>query len=192
MLPFTWQPAPARTSTRSPYASSPLRTRAPDQVQEIGAMRFLLLALVGVLTRQVSAQTTPGIGRLPLLADLPTSGGACKVANTDSTLQRSGMVRMFMWSGDEPERLISVTTDSGGRPRSLYVLSSVKAGPKRREGESISAFLDAAGRVVRGDRSYYTLGVPARMSEDRHSGLLPRDSIQVSRLARAVLARCRR
>jgi len=155
-------------------------------------MKFLPLGCFGVVPLCLMAQAMPEIGRLPLLADLPASGGTCNVANTNSALRKSGMVRMFMWSGDQPERLISVTTDGGGRPRSLHVLSSVPAGPKRREGESISAFLDAAGRVVRGDRSYYTLGVPARMSEDRHSGLVPRDSMQAPALARAVLARCRR
>jgi len=155
-------------------------------------MRFLLRALVGLVPLVTMAQAAPGIGRLPLLADLPPSGGVCKVANANSGMQREGMVRLTMWHGGSPERLISVSTDRARLPRSLSIMSSVPAGPKRHEGESLFALVDTGGHVSRGNRNYFTTGVPARMSEDRRGGLFPGDSTQILGLAGAVLARCHR
>lgn len=64
--------------------------------------------------------------------------------------------------------------------------------PSKSEGESLHASFIESGHVGRGERSYTTMGMPARMSEDRHRGLLPADTAKVERLARAVLKRCGR
>jgi hypothetical protein len=158
-------------------------------------MHSTLTVLLGVLATLISAapaQVPPETGRLPLLADLPARGGRCRAAAASGALLRSGHSQVMSWTGGSPERLVGITVDSAGRPRSLNVMMSVPAGGRtRREGESISAFLDARGRVERGDRRFYTLGTPARLSEDRRGGLLPGDSARALVLARAVAARCR-
>jgi hypothetical protein len=98
---------------------------------------------------------------------------------------------MLTWTGGTPERLVGVAVDTAGQPRYLNVMASVPAGPKRHEGESLTAFLDPRGRTERGDRRYYTMGTPASLSEDRQSGLLPGDSARIALVAKAVIARCR-
>jgi hypothetical protein len=130
------------------------------------------------------------IGRLPLLAPLPARGGKCRNAPVNASLRRSGIVRLTFYDGASLERTISVAADVRGRPSILMVMASVPAGEKRREGESLTVWFTPEGRVRRGDRRYYTMGVPATMAEDRQGGLLPSDASIGLELAKAVLALC--
>ena len=62
---------------------------------------------------------------------------------------------------------------------------------RRGEGESVTVFFGDDDAIVRGDRSAYTTGMPARRSDDRRLGLLPTDSAQVQAMARALVRVCR-
>ncbi|MBM3906803.1 MAG: hypothetical protein FJ363_01870 [Gemmatimonadetes bacterium] len=137
-------------------------------------------------------QVPPQIGRLPILAGLPAKEGQCSVADPTDDLQKAGVIRVIMFQGGEPQRLIGVGADTRGRPRSLLILSSAPAGERRREGESLQATFDASGRVTSGLRRYFTTGNLSRRSDDRNYGLLAQDTAQIPVLARAVIARCGR
>jgi len=153
----------------------------------------LVLGVAGVLSLLASAgraQTPipPEIGRLPVLDALP-SGGACKIAPGNQALLRQGIARVVMFTDTATNRMVSVGVDAERRPRTLSAFAS-KRQAKRGETETVFATLDARGQVVRGNRSYFTTGVPARLSDDRKAGLLPADSARAFRLARALLRRC--
>jgi hypothetical protein len=148
----------------------------------------LSLAAATAATAQVPSQ----LGRLPLLAELPGQGGQCSTAEPTDDLRKADVIRVVMFQGGDPLRLIGVGEDAGGRARSLLILSSVPAGDRRREGESLQATLDPKSRVTEGRRRYYTSGSMSRRSDDRNHGLLARDSVQIPLLAKAVIARCGR
>jgi hypothetical protein len=151
----------------------------------------VLFSLGLAASSAVWAQAPSQPGQLPLLAKLPQEGGRCSTANPTDDLRALGVVRMIMFQGGTPQRLIGVGADADNRPRSLLIVSSASANGRRREGESLQAFLDAEGRVTRGWRRHFTSGSLSRRSDDRDHGLLARDSAQVTPLARAVIAHCK-
>lgn len=153
----------------------------------------LVLGLAGALALSASAgraQTPapPEIGRFPVLDALPPSG-ACKVSPGNQALLRQGIARVVMFTDTATHRMVSVGVDAERRPRTVSAFSSKRQG-KRGETETVFVTIDVRGRIVRGDRSYFTTGVPARLSDDRKAGLLPADSARALRLARALLRRC--
>jgi hypothetical protein len=55
----------------------------------------------------------------------------------------------------------------------------------------VNVFFGTDGAIVRGRRSAFTTGTPARLSDDRQLGLLPADTLAARRLAAALRQRCR-
>ena len=153
---------------------------------------LLLLCLSVAAGAAAPAQVPPQVGRVPLLADLPAQGGACSTADPMDDLRRAGVVRVVMFQGGDPQRLIGVGVDVRSRPRSLLILSRAPASERRGEGESLQASLDANGVVTGGWRRSFTSGSMSRRSDDKNLGLLAGDSAQIPVLARAVMARCAR
>jgi len=129
------------------------------------------------------------VGKLRLLDSLPKVG-ECSNVTASATLKRDGVARLVQFSSRIPVRSVLVGVDRQGRPMSLMALTNRPLTPSKSEGESINASFGELGSVVRGNRSYITMGTPASRSEDRHGALLPTDSLQVRQLARAVLSRC--
>jgi hypothetical protein len=144
-----------------------------------------LLAGLPALSRAQAAR----VGRLALLAP-PAAGATCSTIPASAALQHSGMARIL--NVDEPARprLLSLGVTAAGKARFLTVMMSTRDG-RRGEGESVTVFFGDNGAIVRGDRSAYTTGTPARRSEDRRLGLLPADSARAQAMARALLRICR-
>lgn len=147
-----------------------------------GAMMALAVAA------RAQTPTPPEIGRLPVLDSLP-SGGACKVAPANQALRRLGIERVVMLTDSSTGRMVSVSLDAASHPRSLSAFARRRQGT-RGETESVFVTFDMRGRVVRGDRAYFTTGTPARRSDDRKAGLLPADSTRAVQLAGAIQRRC--
>ena len=149
--------------------------------------RAALLLLIGALIspRAASAQ----IGTIPLLDSLPTEG-KCERFAGNAELKRLGEARMMTFSGAHPSRSITVGVDERGWPKHLMIMAGRPIPPRKSESENLMAFFTEKGRVIRGDRSYFTLGTPASRSEDRHGGLFPADTAKIERIAKAVVARC--
>jgi hypothetical protein len=166
-----------------------------DDVSPVRAMRRTLRPAVVAATCALlgAGPAAAQIGRLPLLAPLPAAGGSCRYADlVAASLRSQGIVHSIAWTGGSPSRMIAVGMDGRGRPRHLMVLASVPDGPRRRVGESVFVMFDPSGEAFTGSRQYYTLGTPARLSEDRNGALLPGDSVDAPALARAVARRCAR
>ncbi len=156
-------------------------------------MRVMTLAVViaGMLAVGAPAHAQAArIGRLPALAPLENVRAHCKVRPATADLRSRGVATMQMLSDSVAGRLISVGADTGGRPKSLYVLISSHEGT-RSESESVFVTFDLSGHIIRGSRSATTGGVPARVSEDRRGGLFPTDTAAAVALAHAVQAHCR-
>lgn len=146
----------------------------------------MLLASAG----RAQTPAPPEIGRFPVLDTLPP-GGACTIAPGNQALLRQGIARVVMFTDTATNRMVSVSVDAERRPRTLSAFASKQQG-KRGETEAVFVTIDARGHVVRGDRSYFTTGVPARLSDDRKAGLLAADSARAVQLAHAVQRRCDR
>ena len=151
--------------------------------------RFIIVAtIVAVLPLRGAAQPAR-VGRLPVLAT-PIRGAVCGTMPVTAELRSSGVDRLF--NVDEPgrPRLLTVGVTAAGKPSMLMVMMSTRQG-RRREGESVTVFFGTDGRVLSGDRTAYTTGIPARSSDDRQLGLLGTDSAQAKSLARVLLQLCR-
>lgn len=154
-------------------------------------MRFL--HILAVLAAAPIAAATAQIGRLPVLAALPATGGGCQPSPpVNDELRRAGITRIVGFNSESPSRLVSVGVDAARRPLTLLVLTSVPAGGRRRVGEGVTVFFTPSGAALRGSRTYTTSGTPSSLSEDRRSGLLPGDTAAAFALAQAVVQRCAR
>jgi hypothetical protein len=149
--------------------------------------RVALLLLIGALISPQAASAQ--IGTIPLLDSLPTEG-KCERFAGNAELKRVGDARMMTFSGVHPSRSITVGVDERGRPKDLMIIAGRPIPPRKSESENLIAFFTETGRVIRGDRRYFTLGIPASRSEDRHGGLSPADTAKIERIAKAVVARC--
>jgi hypothetical protein len=129
------------------------------------------------------------IGKLPLLDSLPRVG-ECTNVTVSAALKHDGVARMIQFSSKLPVRIILVGIDGRGRPMNLMALTNRPLTSTKGEGESINAAFGDLGSVVRGARSYMTSGTPASRSEDRRGTLFATDTLQIKKLARAVLSRC--
>lgn len=121
-----------------------------------------------------------------MLAPLRVEMAACQPMPTNAALRRSGVVSGTMVRDTAGGRMMTLSLGVRGDPRHLLVLISDDTGGTRHEIETVSVGFDSAGRVVLGSRSAGTVGTPARLSEDRRSGLLPADTAQALALVRAI------
>jgi hypothetical protein len=148
-----------------------------------------IAVLVGASSVPSRAQVAR-VGRLPLLAAL-AAGASCTATPASATLrQKGGLVRILNAQEPGRPRLLSLGVTASGEPRMLMVTMNTRDG-SRGEGEAVTVFWAPNGTILRGDRSAYTMGTPARRSEDRRLGLMPNDSAQAQAMARALLRLCR-
>jgi hypothetical protein len=105
-------------------------------------------------------------------------------------MKRLGVSQMMTLTVGKPSRSVIVSVDERRQPKYMMVMMGRPIPPTKSENESLTAFFSASGEIVRGSRLYFTAGTPARMSEDRHGGLLPADTGKIVSLAKAVIARC--
>jgi hypothetical protein len=160
-----------------------VRTRSIIMRRSLVAL-FLILALL----RRSHAQAAP-VGRLRLL-DPPGEQARCVRHQTSEALRRSGIDQIFNVEERGPRHLLSLGVTPHNTARLLMVAASTVQA-RRREGESISVLFGEDGAIIRGERSAFTTGTPARRSDDRKLGLFPRDSAQVFALVRAIRTLCR-
>lgn len=73
----------------------------------------------------------------------------------------------------------------------LGIIPALALQGRRGETETVTASFGPRGTVVRGSRSAFTTGTPARLSEDRNLALLPADTAGARRLADVLRIRCR-
>ena len=132
------------------------------------------------------------VGRLPVLELPPTGIGTCRTDPVNTALRRGGITRMisFTSSDSTSHHLVSLGLDSNGRPVMLMAMMGDRQ-KRRGESESVSVSFGPEGTVVRGRRSAFTSGTPARLSDDRQLALFPADTIVARRLADALRLRCR-
>ena len=131
------------------------------------------------------------LGRLPALAALRPNTADCRPTPVNVALRRNGVASATMVRDTAGKRMITLGLSARGEPLHLLVMISDDTGGTRHETEMINVSFDTTGRVIRGSRAAMTVGVPARLSEDRRSGLLPADTAQAKELVRAI-QRCRR
>ena len=157
-------------------------------------MRISTIVLSGILglagSATASAQAAR-LGRLPALAPLPIARADCRALPISAALRRDGVVSGTMVKDTSIGRVVSLGLNAKGHPRILLVMISDDSGGTRHETETVTVLFDTLGRVTSGSRAAMTVGTPARLSEDRRTGLLPPDTSQAVALVRAVLA-CRR
>lgn len=96
------------------------------------------------------------------------------------------MVSATMVRDSAGGRMLTLGLSAQGDPRHLLVMISDDTGGTRHETEMVSVRFDSSGRVMLGSRSAMTVGTPARLSEDRRSGLLPSDTAQAIALMRDI------
>jgi hypothetical protein len=95
----------------------------------------------------------------------------------------------FTSSDSASHHLVSLGMDAKGAPVMLMATIGTRQG-RRSESESVSAFFGAHAAVVRGRRSAFTTGSPARLSDDSQLALLPADTAAAQRLAGILRQRC--
>lgn len=157
-----------------------------------GLRQNTILAALGALaalTRTSGAQAAR-IGRLSVLAPLPPSVKTCTRVVTSGELRRQGITRIFDVTEVPADRHLSFGVDDAGTPHMLMAMMGTNEA-RRRESESVFAFLGPNGSIARGWRTAMTSGVPARIGDDRRSGLLPADTSQIKALIRALRRICR-
>lgn len=128
-------------------------------------------------------------GRLPVLALPPNGPMTCSNQATTPELRRSGIVRILNVLDSANNRHLSLGVDATGAPK-MFTASMSTHEVRRGEGESVTAFFSETGAVVQGSRTAYTMGTPARLSEDRRLGLLPTDTSQIKALVHALRQAC--
>lgn len=148
------------------------------------AVFVLLIACPAAVPAQAAR-----MGRLAVLAPL-ASGATCSGTVVSGELRDAGIERLLSITEPNHPRLLSLAVSARGVPRMLMVMMSTHE-RRRGEGESVTIHFDGAGAIVRGARSAYTTGTPARLSEDHQSGLFPADTGQARDMARALLRLCR-
>jgi hypothetical protein len=146
------------------------------------------LAVVAALAGPCGAQAAR-IGRLPVLQPLSSNVRACTSGVTPGELQRQHISRIFDVTEAPTGRHLSLGVDDAGTPRALTAMLGTREA-RRGESESVFVFLGPNGSIVRGWRTAMTGGVPARVDEDRRSGLLPGDTSQIKALVRALRRIC--
>lgn len=148
----------------------------------------LALIVISAVGRSVPAQAVK-VGDQPALAPV-AANTACKESAPNDALRRTGIASGLMVQ--DADRMISLWLSANGKPMNLHAMIGKAAGPRRRESESVAVAFDANGKVVRGDRTAFSSGVPAKLSDDRRAGLLPTDTAAAIALVRSILARCHR
>jgi hypothetical protein len=108
-----------------------------------------------------------------------------------SALAKVGIVKIYLIDDHRTGRQVSMAVSSERAVHQFTVMMSDSIGT-RHEGESVTVAITDRGRIARGERRAYTMGVPAARSDDRKSGLLPQDSVKVFALMNAGLALCPR
>lgn len=156
--------------------------------------RKTIAIIVSLLTSSLGSAGAQAarIGRLPVLAPPPATGGTCRHDSVNAELRSAGIVRLISFSMEDSSshRLQSVAIDRNG---AVLFLSSMMGTRQARRGETetVSVFFDASGRVVNGKRSGFTTGLPTRLSDDRSDvALLRADTAAAIALARALRLRC--
>ena len=151
------------------------------------------LAMIGSVTVSGTANTQPAIiGRQPALAPLRVASSECKAMPVTAALRKDGVVSGTFVRDATGGRMVSLGMTAAGHPRILLVMISNDSGGPRHETEMVTVGFDTSGLVVSGSRVAMTVGVPARLNEDRRAGLLPSDTAQATALMRAVRACSRR
>ena len=151
-------------------------------------MRLSLICTLLVLVPNDGHAQAARIGRLPLL-DTLSARLACVSAAPTAFLRETGTARILMLTDSATGRVLTVGVAADRRP--LYFQSMMGTSEnRRRESESITATF-RRGKVTSGDRSAFTGGTPARLSDDRRSGLLASDTSLIAKLAPEVVRRCR-
>jgi hypothetical protein len=146
-------------------------------------MRLIIVAAsslpIAVLVTPLEAQGSPG-SRAPVdqssaLAPVLSARGLCRV-DTSGGRRNIGIMKLigFADSISEPRRLIALGLGATARPRMLTTISEAKG-----TNESVIAFFDDSGHVVRGYRGL-----------NGDAGLLPGDTAAALVLARSILDRC--
>jgi hypothetical protein len=157
-------------------------------------MRYVVIlfaaALATVASTSGDAQAAR-IGRLPVLGLPFPGGGSCRDESVTAALQRDGVTRLisFQSSDSSGHRLISLGMSAKGGSVMLMAMMGTDQG-RRGEAESVNVFFGTDGAITRGRRSAFTSGTPARLSDDRQSGLQPADTLAVRRLDAALRRRC--
>jgi hypothetical protein len=152
---------------------------------------LLMVALATVEPTPGDAQAAR-VGRLPVLELPPPGVGTCRNSPVTAALQHEGITRLvsFQSSDSSSHRLVSLGMDAHGASVMLMAMMGTEQG-RRGESESVNVFFGTDGAIVRGRRSAFTTGTPARLSDDRQLGLLPADTLAARRLAAALRQRCR-
>ena len=156
-------------------------------------MRHVILLAVGFAAAPIRGHAQAArVDRLPVL-ELHTPGvGECRNDPATPALRRDGVARIvtFQSSDSTRHRLVSLGMDAKGRSILLMAIMGTTQG-RRGESETVQVSFAPDGAIVRGRRSAFTTGTPARRSDDRHLGLLPTDSMAIHRLDAALRQRCR-
>ena len=145
----------------------------------------VVVLLDAVFSASAHAQAAR-VGRLPVLAPMRASALHCQPLPMNADLRRLGVATGVMARDSVLSRTVSLAMTADGRAKLLIAMMSDSTGPKRRELETVTVTFDTAGRVVSGWRHASTRGVPARLSEDRRSDLLPADTASALALANAM------
>ena len=163
-----------------------------SSVRKFQSMRYnaplATLAVVATLAGPSAAQPAH-IGRLPLLATLSSNVHACTSVVTTGELRSQHITRIFDVTEVPTDRHLSLGVDDGGNAQLFSVMMGTNHA-RRRESESVFVFLGPNGSIVRGWRTAMTSGVPARLADDRRSGLLPADTSQINALIHALRRVC--
>jgi hypothetical protein len=146
---------------------------------------------LSILAPSAAEAQAARVGRLPVLELPPAGVGTCRSDPVTPALQREGIARMisFQSSDSSGHRLISLGLNVKGASVMLMAMMGTEQG-RRGETESVNAFFDRNGITVRGRRSAFTTGMPARRSDDRQLDLLPADTLALHRLDIALRQRC--
>ncbi len=132
------------------------------------------------------------VGRLPVLAKPPASGGTCRRDSTNAQLRGAGVVRLigFTMEDSSSHRLQSIGVDRYGAPVMLMATMGTRQA-RRGESETVTVFFGVNGGVIRGERMAFTTGVPTHLSDDRAGvALFAADTAAAVSLAKALLLRC--
>jgi hypothetical protein len=153
---------------------------------------ILLAVTLATVTPASGDAQAARVGRL-LVLELPSPGvGTCRNDPVTAALRREGVTRLvsFQSSDSSSHRLVSLGMNAKGGSVMLMAMMGTDQG-RRGESESVNVFFGTDGAIVRGRRSAFTTGTPARLSDDRRLGLLPTDTAAVRRLVAALRQRCR-
>jgi hypothetical protein len=130
------------------------------------------------------------IGHFPLLEEVADSSIRCKRLPATDELRRAGAAaQVQIKSAEDTNRTIAIGVTAKGRPKVLTDMIGRSVGWKL-ETETLTAFLDPAGAVVSGSRTYETSGTASRIKDNKRSGLFPEDTARIVMLANEMIRKC--